>query len=150
MVDVTFDNIKDLSEEPFNSSNLAKLEVSSLIKNVLMKYYYNEPNNLIYLISDIFKNLLTSHKLRNGNKRMSSMMLANMLYQQGIFLKGSIKYKCKDFWKINEYKFIEFIKDYDNICVLDDFEIKNHELLLKIYDWIYKSAYISLNFVEKL
>lgn len=58
MVDVTFDNIKDLSEEPFDSSNLAKLEVFSLIKNVLMKYYYNEPNNLIYLISDIFKNLL--------------------------------------------------------------------------------------------
>lgn len=146
IVDITFENVKELSSEPFDNSDSVKIEVTSLIENVLMKYKYNEPINLIYLISDIFKSTLTSHKLRNGNKRMSSMLLANILYYQGIFLKGSIKYKHKEFWKMNEDKFIEFINEYDRICVSDNFDEKDLDLLLKIYQWIYDSVYISLNF----
>lgn len=146
IVDITFENVKELSKEPFDNSDSAKIEITSLIENVLMKYKYNEPINLIYLISDIFKSALTSHKLRNGNKRMSSMLLANILYYQGIFLKGSVKYKCKDFWKINEDKFIKFIDEYDNICTSNNFYEKDLDLLLKIYQWIYDSVYISLNF----
>lgn len=146
IVDITFENVKELSTEPFDNSDSAKIEVTSLIENVLMKYKYNEPINLIYLISDIFKCTLTSHKLRNGNKRMSSMLLANILYYQGIFLKGSVKYKRKDFWKINEDRFIKFIKEYDRICTSNNFDKKDLDLLLKIYQWIYDSVYISLNF----
>lgn len=154
IVDITFENVKELSIEQFDEldinkfddSDFAKMEVTSLIENVLMKYKYNEPINLIYLISDIFKCTLTSHKLRNGNKRMSSMLLANILYYQGIFLKGSIKYKHEKFWKVNEDKFIEFINEYDNICTSNNFDEKDLDLLLKIYQWIYDSVYISLNF----
>lgn len=145
IVNVSFNDVKELSDEPFDCSENAKKEIVGLIENILMKYQYQEPINLIYIIASIFKQILINHKLRNGNKRIASMILVDLLQFNGLFLKGSPKNKFKDFWKINEEQFIKFIEKYHTISKEHNFNELDNELLNEIYKWIYDRTYISVS-----
>lgn len=146
IVNVSFNNVKELSYEPFDCSENAKKEIVGLIENVLMKYQYQEPINLIYIIADVFKNILINHKLKNGNKRIASMLLINILQLQGLFLKASLDSKIKEFWRISEEKFIEFIENYHIISTSHNFIELDKELLNSIYKWIYDNVHIFISF----
>ena len=43
--------------------------------------------NIIDLVNEIFCEILISHLLINGNKRLATMLLTNFLYQFGFYLK---------------------------------------------------------------
>lgn len=148
-VDIVFEDAKKIINDPsFDDSKAAKSKISDFIVNISTKYLYKKPKNIVFLISDIFKGIITSHILNNCNKRFCAVLIENLLYQNGIFLKGHIKYKYKNFWEKNKNEFIKFITKYEEFSTLDNFNINNDNLLMEIYNWIYKSIYISLNFIN--
>lgn len=148
IVSNSFEDAKTIIKDPLDCSDKAKEEIVCLINRICLKYRYDPPRDIIYLISNIFKNILVEHYLINGNKRLASMILFNLLYISGLFLSLPTKTSREFFWKMNENKFIEFVEDYHKIATDEDFHLKDLRLLEKIYNWIYDNIQIVLNFIN--
>lgn len=115
IVEISLKDLKELSKKILLcESELIKDKIIGSIKNVILKSEYKKPLNLIYLISDIFKTVVTSHFLIDGNKRFSAILLANLLYQQGIFLKVLLNINIKIFMNLTKKKLKILLKNMRN------------------------------------
>lgn len=149
LVDISFEDAKYISNDPLDCKVESKKNVVSLIQSMLYIYDNEEPKDIVYLISNIFKSILVGHYLVNGNKRLASMILFNFLYIFcGLFLKLSTMHSKKLFWEVNEIKFIEFVEEYHKISNKKNFHEEDKKLLEKIYMWVYENIQIALNFID--
>lgn len=148
IVDLSFEDAKYIvPNNPLDCKNDSKKNIISLINSILFLLDNNEPKDIIYLISYIFKSVLVGHNLVNGNKRLASMILFNFLYIfAGLSIKTITTQSKIQFWETNVEKFIKFINKYHQISKCDNFHIEDEKLLEKIYEWIYDNIQIILNF----
>ena len=133
----TYDDLKRLSTEPYDKENSWK------IKDILIKNCYifenNRPKDLIWFFAKIFFDILTEHKLINGNKRVATMMLYKLCYNYGFFVNNSIGKS----WRNNEDKIVGFIEHYQNTHLAEN--VQN-----EIYKWVIDNLCIANNFhIEK-
>lgn len=148
IVNLSFEDAKYIvPDNPLDCKNDSKRNVISLINSILFLLDNNEPKDIIYLISYVFKSILVGHNLVNGNKRLASMILFNSLYIfSGLSLKAITKQSKKQFWETNVEKLIKFVNEYHKISKSTKFHIEDQKLLDKIYDWIYENIQIIINF----
>lgn len=148
LVDISFNDAKYMSTDPLDCTENSKKNIMSLINSILYLFDNEEPRDIIYLISYIFKSILVGHNLINGNKRLASMILFNFLY---IFAGVSFRTLTSEikvlFWYVNEKKFIKFVEEYHNIAKSDNFHEEDKKLVEEIYKWIYNNIQIALNFI---
>lgn len=110
-----------LSKEPLDTTK--KDEIFSKIKSKFNNYFSykndllvpdiesSEPFlNIIDLANEIFCEILVSHLLNNGNKRLAVMLVTNFLYSLGYY----IKYTKSDHenWDMYSNKIADFITRY--------------------------------------
>lgn len=138
-VDETYDHVKALSKEPYDQYN--EDQIKGILKTNCIWFKYSKPRDIVYFFTKIFFDILTEHKLKNGNKRVATVLLYTLCYYHGFFIKNSLgpdSYKC---WENNEAKIIYFAELYH----------KNHnqeKVKEEIYEWLKDYLYIALNFVE--
>lgn len=119
-----------------------KEDILKLIERAINKSMYcsNDEFNIFNLTSEVFFNLLvSSHKLKNGNKRMATSLLIILLESFGYYFKFSnanefIKDKERNqYWESEVVYFIEMRNKQHK----DDETIKK-----EIYNWIKNNSYI--------
>lgn len=140
-IDDLFENSKKLSVEPISCTKPFKDQIISVIKNIGYKFCYEENLNLFNCLAIIFLALLTSHKLLNGNKRISFSFLTTTLYYSGFYF-------CNFDGQLPEYnKKIEedikgFINDYSELLYEDSTNANSNvinsenKIVRKIEKWI--------------
>ncbi len=94
--------------------------------------------DIIDLVNEIFCEVLVSHLLINGNKRLATTLLVNFLYYFGFYLKYT-KESLKD-WSRHAKKIAQFVvyyekKGFDSLCK-------------KTKKYILDNVVLALNFVE--
>ena len=116
-----------------------------LNKENLTPYFnfeYEEKTNknldIIDLVNEIFCEVLVSHLLINGNKRLATTLLVNFLYYFGFYLKYT-KASLKN-WSRHAEKIAQFVVYYEN----NDFE----SLCKETKKYILNNLVLALNFVE--
>lgn len=148
---VVFKSIKmanEISNEPLDISK--EDEILGKIKSKF-NFYFSYKNDLLVpdiecsssflsiidLVNEIFCEILISHLLNNGNKRLATMLLTNFLYFLGYYMK----YTKSTFTNWNKYanKISDFIVNYH--------ESKSFELLCKeTKKFILDNIVLALNF----
>lgn len=136
-VSATYDNLDSLSTEPFDKENSE--QIVGILKNNCLIFEMTPPKDLISFFVKIFFDILTQHRLKNGNKRVATMLLYKLCYTYGFFVKNSSKKDSYKYWHSNEDQIIKFIVDYENNETME--EVQN-----KIYEWLIDNLYIANNF----
>ena len=136
-VNDAYDDLALLSDEPYDQENSWKIK-DILINNCII-FDHNTPLDLIHFFGKIFFDILTKHKLINGNKRVATMLLCKLCYNYGFFVENSLAKDTSEYWQFNENKIISFAKHYEQTHEFN--EVQN-----EIYDWLINSLYIANNF----
>ncbi|WP_027121280.1 type II toxin-antitoxin system death-on-curing family toxin [Mycoplasma leonicaptivi] len=88
-----------------------------IIQNILC---YSEIHDIFDLFSNIFIQMLISHKLRNGNKRFSFLFLINLLKSFGFYFKLDFDLKNKNYYeKIKKNEMFCFVARLSNRSYYD-------------------------------
>ena len=93
-VSATYNNLDSLSSEPFDKENSE--QIVGILRNNCFLFEMNPPKDLISFFVKIFFDILTQHRLKNGNKRVATMLLYKLCYTYGFFVQNSSK---KDSYK---------------------------------------------------
>lgn len=123
-------------------------EIISLIERKITFFNYLEEKSFISFINDIFVDILTKHKLRNGNKRMAFAIMLLLLDSCGFYFKYT-KVKNEDSILINKnIENINFIKE-----LLTEYEQNSNEnrlvtLKSKTYKFIKKNIIVNLDYID--
>lgn len=94
-------------------------EIIGLLQRKMMFMQYLPKQNLVYFLNDIFVDIITEHKLRNGNKRMGFAVLLTFLNYSGFYFKYTNIGNKPSLSKYNELN-IEKIKQ-----MLSEYETSN-------------------------
>ena len=133
-VNAAYDHVGILSEEPYDKHNMD--QIKGILKTDCILFDYEEPRDIICFFVKIFFDILTEHRLSNGNKRVATSLLYKLCYYHGFFINNSYEN-----WQNNEEKIIYFVKTYENSR--DQEKVKK-----EIYDWLKENLYIAPNFTE--
>lgn len=136
-IDATYSNLETLSPEPYDKYNSFKIK--GLLKNICFIFDLEKPKDLIDFVAKIFLDILTQHKLINGNKRVVTMLLYKLCYYYGLFIKNSLEKEIELHWKTNEKAIVHFVEEFKKTH--DAKKIQN-----EIYNWIKQNLYILNNF----
>ncbi|MBQ3621525.1 hypothetical protein II941_01765 [bacterium] len=139
-IEDVYDDLDLLSSEPYDKENNA--EIKSILRNNCLVFEMNPPKDLISFFVKIFFDILTGHRLKNGNKRVATLLLHKLCYHYGFFLISSLAKNSYDGWKNNETKIIEFIEEYQKTH-------STEKIQTKIYKWLMDNLYIANNFEEQ-
>lgn len=137
-VDITYEDLESLSLEPYDKYNNDKIK--GLLKNHCFIFEMNKPNDLIEFFVKIFFDILTQHRLVNGNKRVATMLLYKLFYYYGFFIKNSLGKNSYEYWKSNERIIIGFVEEFQKTR-------DSNNIQRKIYEWVKENLYIANNFI---
>lgn len=149
----SYNEAENISVEPMGKlTNNIVDEIYKKIESKFNKYYSYKnhlftpnpisKNNLVSivdLVNEIFCELLNAHLLSNGNKRLSTALMANMLYSFGYYLKftkGS-----KNDWVFYEKKISNIVVSYQKSKNMDKTCLISKKIILK-------NIIVSLNFMN--
>lgn len=138
-VDDVYDDLALLSLEPYDKENSNKIK-DILVNNCII-FDYHPPKNLIYFFAKIFFDILTKHKLINGNKRVAVLLLYKLCYNYGFFVENQLSKDSHEYWQINENKIIKFIEHYQETH-------SSEKVQEEIYQWLVDNLYIANNWKE--
>lgn len=128
-----------ISEEPIDK--YINNDIYSEINTTINKYCYDDCHSIFYFISEIFYKYLMGHHLKNGNKRLSLMLLINLLWFFGYYLKftKNCKDKIKDVYKSKVEEWVEKFQNQN--------ENKNDTIIKikEIQRWVERNVVIALN-----
>lgn len=134
----------DATHEGLDKQN--RDQIVALLVGKMNKFYYLDKKHIIDFFNDIFVDILTEHKLINGNKRMAYAVLQVLLSRSGFYLKYT-QIDKKDNLKKNSETNIKKIKDmlaeYEKDQSLDS---KLERLRLKTKKFIEDNIIISCLF----
>ena len=124
-VSATYNDLDSSSPEPFDKENSE--QIVGILRNNCFLYDKNKPKNLILFFAKIFFDILTQHRLKNGNKRVATMLLYKLCYTYGLFVKNLSKKDSYEYWQSNENQIIKFIVDYENHETMEEVQNKIYE-----------------------
>lgn len=110
-------------------------QIVALLVGKMNKFYYSDKKHIIDFCNDIFLDILTEHKLINGNKRMANAVLQALLSRFGFYLKytqiSKENLKKNSEANINkiEEMFKEYAKDEDLGSRLETLRLKTKEFI---------------------
>lgn len=111
---------------------------------IMRVLYYSEINDIFDLFSNIFIQIISSHKLKNGNKRFCFFFLINLLKDFGFYFKWSSNLKEKNsYQQLQEREMFCFVSRLSNreysdfIEALNDKELELENEKNNIYKWCY-------------
>lgn len=114
LVDKAYLSINEMSTEIVDKQNGD--QIVALLVRKMNNFDYLEKKHIIDFFNDIFLDILTEHKLINGNKRMAFAILEILLANSGFYFKYT-KILKKENLKKNSEANIKKIKD-----MLDEYE----------------------------
>lgn len=142
-IDISFSKIIEYSNECMDK--MRRNEIVSLIQRKLSFFEYLEHKSIFHFINDIFVDILTEHKLCNGNKIMAFAIMLRLLESCGFYFKYSKPSDSKVL--ISKYKEnINYIKqllsDYGN----DNSASRLDALKSQTYKFIEENVIVSYKF----
>ena len=124
-----------LSEEPYDKHNID--QIKGILKTNCISFDHEEPKDIICFFVKIFFDILTEHRLSNGNKRVATSLLYKLCYYHGFFIKNSLGKNSYENWQNNEEKIIYFVRKYENSR--DQEKVKKRNIWLTKRQFVYSS-----------
>lgn len=118
-------------------------QIVALLVGKMNKFYYSDKRHIIDFCNDIFLDILTEHKLINGNKRMANAVLQALLSRFGFYLKYtqiSERENLKKNSEANIKKIKDMLEEYEKDQSLDS---RLERLRLKTKEFIEDNIIIS-------
>ncbi|UWD34221.1 type II toxin-antitoxin system death-on-curing family toxin [Mesomycoplasma molare] len=128
-----------------SSNDYQYVDENDRFNEIIMRVlYYSEINDIFDLFSNIFIQIISSHKLKNGNKRFCFFFLINLLKDFGFYFKWSSNLKEKNsYQQLQEREMFCFVSRLSNreysdfIEALNDKELELENEKNNIYKWCY-------------
>lgn len=145
LIEIAAKKAEKFSKENFvYPDKKARQEILMLIERAINKStYYEGDYDIFHLSTEIFFNMLvSSHKLKNGNKRMSTALLMILLESFGYYFKFSNAEQYISNSERNQYWETE-VAQFIRLRTI--FHKKDEVIKEEIYNWIRKNSFILIH-----